>query len=73
MAIRYMCKRSEKYNVVFADGVLQEVIDLINSKSKNLIFEKRDIVTSYNHSWITKLLCKIGDYKQPTRFGCTSL
>ena len=70
MTMLRMCKRSKAYNIVFADGVMQEVIDLINSKSKDLFFERRDIVTSHNHSLFTKLLAKIGEFKLLNYLSC---
>ena len=70
MSYRIMCKRSKCNNVIFGDGVMQEIIDLINSKSKNLDFVREDIVTSHRHCLLENLLAKMCEYRLDNTLSC---
>lgn len=70
MAYRIMCKRSKCDNIIFGDGVMQEIIDLINSNSKDLSFERQDTVTSHRHLLLINLLAKMCEEKLNNNLTC---
>lgn len=70
MTHKLMCKRSKYDNIIFNDGVMQEIIDLINSDSKNLSFERQDIVISHRHCLLVNLLSKMCEERLNNNLVC---
>lgn len=70
MTYRIMCKRSKCDNVVFGDGVMEEIFDLIRSDSKDLIFERLNIVTSHPHGLLERGLAKMCEERLNNELSC---
>lgn len=70
MTHKLMCKCSKYDNIIFNDGVMQEIIDLIDSKSKNLSFKREDIVISHRHCLLVNLLSKMCEEKLNNNLVC---
>lgn len=70
MAYKIMCKRSKCDNIIFGDGVMQEIIDLIDAKDKNLSFVRENIVTSRPHGLLANLLAKTCDERLDNELSC---
>lgn len=70
MSYRIMCKRSKRDNVIFGDGVMQEIIDLVNSKDKNLYFVRESIVTSHPHCLLVRGLAKMCEERLTNYLSC---
>ena len=70
MAYKIMCKRSKCDNIIFGDGVMQEIIDLIDAKDKNLSFVRENIVTSRPHGLLANLLAKACDERLDNNLSC---
>ena len=70
MTYRIMCKRSKCDNVVFGDGVMDEIIDLIHSDSKDLIFERENIVTSHPHGLLMRGVSKMCGERLNNELSC---
>jgi len=70
MAYKIMCKRSKCDNIIFGDGVMQEIIGLINSKDKNLYFVRESIVTSHPHCLLVRGLAKAFHERLDNELSC---
>ena len=70
MAYKIMCKRSKCDNIIFGDGVMDEIIDLIKSDSKDLIFERQNIVTSHPHGLLMRGLSKMCGERLNNELSC---
>ena len=70
MTYRIMCKRSKCDNIIFGDGVMAEIIDLIHSNSKDLIFERENIVTSHPHGLLMRGLSKMCGERLNNELSC---